>query len=326
MLALTLTDHGPIARHDWPTPIPSPGQALIRVRVAGICATDLQLLAGYKGGYRGVLGHEFAGEVVDAPGAQQWIGRRVVGEINIGCGACDLCRRGLSKHCRARRTLGIHKWDGAFADFLLLPLENLHAIPDSVPDEAAVFVEPLAASLQILEQVQIAPSSRVVVLGDGRLGLLVAQVLATTACQLTVIGRTPAKLEIVAQRGVHTLLASDERALAQLSTVGADVVVEVTGSPAGFALARRLLRPAGVLVLKSTFAGNLADFDASSLVVDEVTLLGSRCGPFAPALRLLADGRIDTASLIHARYPLNDAVAGLEHAARKGVLKVLIVP
>lgn len=326
MLALTLTNHGPALRHDWPTPTPTPGHALIRVRVAGICATDLQLLAGYKGGYCGVLGHEFAGEVVAAPGAEQWIDQRVVGEINIGCGQCDLCSRGLSKHCRVRRTLGIHSWDGAFAEFVLLPLENLHAIPDSVPDEVAVFVEPLAASLQILEQVQIAPSSRVVVLGDGRLGLLVAQVLATTACQLTVIGRNPAKLEVVARRGVRTLLASDDQALSQIAASGADVVVEVTGSPTGFALARRLLRPAGVLVLKSTFAGNLADFDASSLVVDEITLLGSRCGPFAPALRLLADGCIDTASLIHARYPLADTVTGLEHAARKGVLKVLIVP
>jgi threonine dehydrogenase-like Zn-dependent dehydrogenase len=324
MRALVLTGDGPAVRADYPTPQAGAGAALVRVRLAGVCATDLELLRGYKGGYRGVLGHEFVGEVVDAPGNEAWAGRRVVGEINVGCGACDLCRRGLGKHCRARRTLGIIRHDGAFAEYLTLPVANLHAVPDGVPDEAAVFAEPLAAALQVPEQVHVAPSDRVIVLGDGRLGLLVAQVLGLLPCDLTLIGRTPAKLEIAARRGIRTLDTGDAGALDALTAHPADVVVEATGSPAGFDLARRLVRPAGTLVLKSTFAGALPAFDASSLVVDEVTLVGSRCGPFAPALALLRAGRVDVASLLHARYPLDEGVAALEHAGRKGVLKVLI--
>jgi threonine dehydrogenase-like Zn-dependent dehydrogenase len=324
MRALVLTDDGPAVRADYPVPQAGAGEAIVRVRLAGVCATDLELLHGYKGGYRGVLGHEFVGEVADAPGNEDWIGRRVVGEINLGCGDCDLCRRGLGKHCRARRTLGIIRHDGAFAEYLTLPVVNLHAIPENVADEAAVFAEPLAAALQVLEQVRIAPGDRVVVLGDGRLGLLVAQVIGLLPCDLTLIGRTPAKLEIAARRGIRTVNSGDAGALEALIARPADVVVEVTGSPAGFDLARRLVRPAGTLVLKSTFAGALPAFDASGLVVDEITLVGSRCGPFAPALALLRDGRVDVESLIHARYSLDEGVAALEHAGRKGVLKVLI--
>ncbi len=324
MRALVLTDDGPALCRDYPLPQAAAGEALVHVSVAGVCATDLALIAGYKGGYRGVLGHEFVGRVVVAPGAVQWLGRRVVGEINRGCGSCELCRRGLHKHCRQRRALGIHNWDGAFADYLLMPLENLHAVSDQVADDAAVFTEPLAAALQILEQVHVTPDSRAVVVGDGRLGLLVAQALATTACNLTVVGRNPDKLAVVERRGVATVLTTDAAGLDRLLKLTADLVVEVTGSPHGFDLARRLVRPGGVIVLKSTFAGNLPEFDSSSLVVDEVTVMGSRCGPFAPALRLLANNAIDVASLIHACYPLDRAVEALEHAARKGVLKVLI--
>jgi threonine dehydrogenase-like Zn-dependent dehydrogenase len=327
MRALLLTDHGPQLQIDYPTPQPSPGEALLRVRLAGVCSTDLQLVAGYKGGYRGVLGHEFVGEVVAAPGNEGWVGRRVVGELNIGCGNCDLCRRGLGKHCRNRQSLGIIRRDGAFADYLTLPVANLHAVPHELTDEQAVFVEPLAAALQIREQVAITPDSRVYVLGDGRLGLLVAQTLALTGCDLSVIGRTPAKLALLQQfHGAYQPILNEPTAMAELQGKAADVVVEVTGSPQGFAQAVSLVRPGGTLVLKSTFAAALPNFDLSHLVVDEITLVGSRCGPFAPALRLLQSGLVQTQPLIHARYALADGVAALEHAGRKGVLKVLIAP
>ncbi len=332
MRALTLTDDGLRLRDDYPTPQPTPHEALIRVRLAGICATDLELTRGYKGGFRGVLGHEFVGEVVavgDAVAAstehEAWIGRRVVSDINIGCGACDLCARGLGKHCCQRQTLGIINRDGAFAEYVTAPLANLHAVPDSVTDEQAVFAEPLAAALQILEQLHLAPSTRVIQLGDGRLGLLIAQVLARSGCDLIVVGRNADKLALLAARGIDTYQAAREASHDALDTLGlADVVVEATGSPAGFASARRLVRPGGTLVLKSTFARDLDHFDASSLVVDEITLVGSRCGPFAPALRLLRDNAVDTVSLIHARYPLAQAVEALDHAGRRGVLKVLL--
>lgn len=324
MRALRLSDTGPILDRNYPTPRPGPDEALIRVRLAGICATDLQLLAGYKQGYRGVLGHEFVGEVVEAPGHERRVGQRVAGELNIGCGHCDLCRRGLGKHCRQRESLGIIRRDGAFADFLTLPIANLHPLLEALPDEHAVFVEPLAAALQLLEQCHIRPDQRVYVLGDGRLGLLVAQVLARTGCDLTALGRTPVKLAILAERHISTARTDDPAALTELLARPADLVVEVTGSPDGFALARQLVRPGGILALKSTFAADLPAFDISSLVVDEITLLGSRCGPFPPAIRLLAEGAMAVQPLIHARYSLDDGVAALEHAGRRGVLKVLV--
>jgi threonine dehydrogenase-like Zn-dependent dehydrogenase len=335
MNAIVLTDKGPQLRTDYPMPSPGAGEALIRVRLAGICATDLQLLAGYKGGYRGVLGHEFVGDVVEAPSAPQWIGRRVVGEINIGCGQCDLCRRGLGKHCRARRTLGIIDHDGAFAEYITLPVANLHAAPATLSDEQAVFTEPVAAALEILEQVHLHPASRVYVLGDGRLGQLVAQVLAMTGCDLTVLGRHESKLAVLQRFGILVrrtrsadLIDEDARAASGLHP--ADVVVEATGSPQGFIDACRLVRPQGVLVLKSTFAGDplsvLAGFDINRLVVNEITVLGSRCGPFAPALQMLVTGRVQVEPLVHARFPLKDGVVALHHAQQKGVLKVLIQP
>lgn len=326
MRALRLTDSGPILDKAYPAPQPGPGDALIRVRLAGVCATDLQLMAGYKQGYRGVLGHEFVGEVAKAPGHEEWVGRRVAGELNIGCGDCDLCRRGLGKHCRRRESLGIIRRDGAFADFLTLPVANLHPLPDELPDAHAVFVEPLAAALQLLEQVHIRPDMQVYVLGDGRLGLLVAQVIAATGCHLTALGRTAAKLDILTTRKIKTARTNDPATLARLLDRPADLVVDVTGSPDGFALARRLVRPGGTLALKSTFAGALSGFDISSLVVDEITLVGSRCGPFPPAIRLLAEGAVDVAPLIHARYSLDDGIAALAHAGKKGVLKVLVEP
>jgi threonine dehydrogenase-like Zn-dependent dehydrogenase len=326
MRALVLTDDGPQLYTDYPLPQPATGEALIRVRLAGVCATDLQLAAGYKGGYRGVLGHEFVGEVTAAPSDPAWVGSRVVGELNVGCGHCLLCRRGLRKHCRARQSLGIIGRDGAFADYLTLPLANLYTVPATLSDEQAVFCEPLAAALEILEQVHITPASRVFVVGDGRLGLLVAQVLALTGCDLTVLGRNPAKLAILTSLGIERTALVSPATLAGLAAHPADVVVEVTGSPGGFDQARRLVRPQGILLLKSTFAGSLPNFDASSLVVDEVTVVGSRCGPFLPALSLLAADRVQVTPLIHARFPLEDACVALHYAGQKGVLKVLIRP
>jgi threonine dehydrogenase-like Zn-dependent dehydrogenase len=326
MRALYLTDHGPAFETARSNPSAQVGNALIRVRLVGICATDLELIQGYKGGFRGVLGHEFVGEVIAAPGATEWVGKRVVGEINIGCGECSLCRRGMGKHCRQRQCLGLLGKDGAMAEFVTLPVANLHAVPDEVSDEQAVFVEPLAAALEILEQVRIGPSSRVYLVGDGRLGMLIAQVLALTGCDLTILGRHAAHLALLEKwHGSKTLISTPE-AEALLAAEAADVVVEATGSPSGFDAARRLVRPGGTLVLKSTFAGDSPPVDLSHLVVDEVTVVGSRCGPFAPALRLLASNRVHVLPMIEARYPLEEAVAALAHAGQRGVLKVLVAP
>jgi len=298
---------------DYPRPSPPPGEALVRVLLAGICNTDLEIIKGYMG-FRGVLGHEFVGMVVEAPDAAL-VGKRVVGEINAWCGDCPTCRAGRPTHCPHRTTLGIYGRDGAFAEFLTLPQRNLHLVPDGVSNEAAVFVEPLAASLEILEQVHVRPTHRVAVLGDGKLGLLVAQVLALTGCDLTVAGHHAAKLAFLARKGIATTTRSPEGQF--------DVVVECTGQAAGFELARRLVRPRGILVLKSTFAGT-QEVALAPLVVDEVTLVGSRCGPFAPALRLLAGGLVDTSSLISAVYPLEEGLEAMERARQRGTLKVLL--
>jgi alcohol dehydrogenase len=315
-----LCDNG--FRYDptYPDPVPPPGEALIRVRLAGICNTDLELVRGYLG-FRGVLGHEFVGEVVQASDVA-WLGRRVVGDINAACRSqqCEACNAGRYTHCPNRTTLGIAGRDGAFADYLVLPLANLFSVPDHVPDESAVFTEPLAAACEILEQIKIAPTDRVVVLGDGKLGLLVAAVLRLTGAELTLVGRNHDKLVIAEGWGVQVRL-TDEPLPAQT----ADVVVECTGSPQGFESARRLLRPRGTLVLKSTYHGALS-VDMSGLVVDEITLLGSRCGPFAPALRLLAAGLVDPRGLISDTFMLDQAAAAFAHAAAPGVLKVLLAP
>ena len=326
MQALVLTAAGLELQTDRSVPSPRDGEALIAVQLAGVCATDIELTRGYKGGFRGILGHEFVGTVAAAPGAEEWVGRRVVGEINVGCGHCDLCRRGLGKHCRRRTSVGIIGRDGVFADFVTLPVTNLHVVPDTVTNEEAVFCEPLAAAFEILEQVQIDATSRVYVQGDGRLGLLSAWVLATTGCDLTVIGRHPEKLALLPQNDRCRGVISSAEVLAQLGQEPADVVVEVTGAPAGFSSALQLVRPQGTLVLKSTFAGRLHDFDISSLVVDEITLVGSRCGPFDKALAALESHAVEVRRLITACYPLNDGLQAFAHAGRKGVIKVLIAP
>jgi len=316
MRGLWLEDGMLRLRSDLELPQPPPGEARISVLNAGICGTDLELSKGYYP-FRGVPGHEFVGRVEAAPGHEAWIGRRVAGEINAVCRRCETCRAGRPRHCEARTVLGILGRDGAFAEHLTLPVENLHSVPEEVGDEAAVFAEPLAAALEIQEQVSIGPSDRVVVVGDGRLGNLVAQTLALTGCDLLVVGRHPAKLDLLASRGIRTGLAGE------LEARRADVAVECTGAPDGFEAALRAVRPRGTLVLKSTYAGTLA-MNVSSVVVDEVTLVGSRCGPLDAALELLASGRIDVAPLVHARYPLEAAVDAFAHAARPAVLKVLV--
>jgi alcohol dehydrogenase len=300
---------------DYPRPVPPPEEALVRVELAGICNTDLEIVRGYRG-FHGILGHEFVG-VVEECADESLVGQRVVGEINCYCGECPTCRAGAPTHCPNGTTLGIWERDGALADYLTLPMANLHPVPEAIGDEAAVFVEPLAAALEILEQVQVKPSDRVVVLGDGKLGLLVAQVLRLTGCDLVVVGRHEEKLAILQRQGIDARLADE------LPADRADVVVDCTGHPSGFAAARRLVKPRGTLVLKSTFHGNV-EVDLSMLVVDEITLVGSRCGPFAPALRLLERGLVDVESLISATYPLDEGLAAFERAQEKGTLKVLL--
>jgi len=301
---------------DYPTPEPAAGEALIRVSVAGICNTDLELVRGYMQ-FRGIPGHEFVGVVERAPGAEEWENRRVVGEINAACGDCPTCRAGRPTHCPHRTTLGIAGRDGAFAEYLTLPVHNLLPVPDSILDEVAVFTEPLAAACEILQQVHVRPTDRVVVLGDGKLGLLCAQALALTGCDLTAVGHHQEKLDILARRGIPTAL--EDGAVEP----GVDLVIEATGHPGGYAAARRLVRPRGTVVLKSTYHGSL-DADLTMVVVDEITLAGSRCGPFAPALRLLERGLVDVAPLVQARYPLGEALTAFERAARPGTLKVLV--
>ncbi len=303
---------------DFPSPQLVPGEAIIRVLLAGICNTDLEIMRGYMG-FQGVLGHEFVGLVEEAVDPA-WIGQRVVGEINCACGQCPTCRRGDKSHCPARTTPGIQGRDGALAERCLLPLENLHRVPKQVSDEQAVFVEPLAAALEITERVHIRPTDRIVVIGDGKLGLLVAQALRLTGCDLQAIGRHPDKLAILERQNVRTLIEADVPANLQ-----ADVVVDCTGHPDGFELARRLVRPRGTLILKSTFHGD-ARINLSALVVDEISLIGSRCGPFEPALRLMAQGLIDVEALIDATYSLDDGLAAFERAAARGALKVLVRP
>lgn len=318
MLALWLEDNK-ISMRDISQPRKK-HEALIKIRKAGICSTDLELVKGYYP-YTGVIGHEFVGEVLEADGEDRasWISRRVVGEINVTCGQCEQCLGGRSTHCEHRTVLGIVNRDGTFAEYTTLPLANLHRVPDSVPDEMAVFTEPLAAALEIQDQVQVRPTDRVLLVGAGRLGQLIAQTLALTGCDLRVVARHAHQKELLQARGIKTI---GEEAIQPWRW---DIVVEATGSPDGFALARRALRPRGILVLKSTYKGDLT-VNFSSLVVDEIHLVGSRCGPFAPALRLMESRQVDPTVLIAAEFRLGEALKAFEHAAEAGVLKVLVEP
>ncbi len=297
-------------------PARAPETALVRVALAGICNTDLELVKGYMD-FRGVLGHEFTGTVEEGP--SEWRGKRVVGEINFACGRCASCRRGLQRHCPTRRVMGILNADGAFAELVGVPVSNLHVVPDGVDDAAAVFVEPLAAAFEILEQVSVGPGIDCVVLGDGKLGLLVAQVLFLAGARVLAVGKHADKLRILRARGITTALAAD------WNRTPADLVVDATGSAAGFAAALSATRPRGTLVLKSTVA-TTAELNLAPVVINEITVVGSRCGRFAPALRALEAGSIDVRSLISARRPLRDAADALQLAAAPGVLKVLLDP
>jgi threonine dehydrogenase-like Zn-dependent dehydrogenase len=316
MRGLWLEDQRLTFREDLSIPEPEQGEALIKTRLAGVCATDLEMTHGYYP-FTGVPGHEFVGEVVAAPGFEGWVGQRVVGEINLVCGTCTACLAGRGHHCENRTVLGILGKDGVLAEYFTLPVENLHAVPGSVPDEAAVFTEPLAAALEIQEQVQVRPGLKVLVVGAGRLGLLIAQTLRLTGCDLAVVVRREAQAQLLGDWGIP---AVDAR---MVPAHAADMVVEVTSSPGGFALSRQAVRPGGTLVLKSTFAGDV-NLNLSALVVDEITLVGSRCGPFEPALRLLAGGWVDPLPMVTARYALSDGLVAFEKAAERGALKVLV--
>ena len=307
-------------RTDYPRATPPAGESLIRVLKSGICNTDLELMRGYMG-FKGVLGHEFVG-VVEQSEDSSLVGQRVVGEINAACHACSTCRAGNPTHCPHRTTLGIFQRDGVHADYTILPNSNLLRVPVGVSDDQALFTEPLAAACEILQQIQIHPTAHVVVIGDGKLGLLVAQVLALTGCNLHVIGRHEAKLHILARRGIRTECVQRGNN-STLPDNWADIVVECTGNEQGFASARRLVRPRGTIVLKSTYHGML-QINMSMIVVDEIRLIGSRCGPFAPALRLLEANLVNVTSLIQGRYDLDDGLAAFEHAARRGTLKVVL--
>ena len=315
MNALWLEDNK-ISLRDVPQPRKS-NEALIKIRKAGICSTDLELVKGYYP-YTGVLGHEFVGDVVEADDAS-WIGQRVVGEINVVCNQCEQCLNGRPTHCEHRSVLGIVNRDGVFAKFTTLPIANLHRVPDSIPDEMAVFTEPLAAALEIQQQIQVKPTDRVLLIGAGRLGQLIAQMLALTGCDLHVVARHAHQQNLLKGRGIR-IIAEEE-----IKPWRWDIVVEATGSPSGFSLARRAIRPRGTLVLKSTYKGEI-NVNFSSVVVDEINIVGSRCGPFEPALRLMETHQVDPTVLIANEFKLEDGLKAFEHAAETGMLKVLIEP
>jgi threonine dehydrogenase-like Zn-dependent dehydrogenase len=306
-------------RRDLPPPTPPPGEALIKPRLAGICGTDLELVKGYYP-YTGVPGHEFVGEVLSCPDDPAWEGQRVVGDINAPCQTCETCRGGRPTHCPTRTVLGIVNRQGVFGQAFTLPVANLHRVEPDLPDSAAVFAEPLAAALQILEQVKITPSHTVLLIGAGRLGHLIALVLRLTGCQLLVLERHTQARRLLGAHGITTL---DEQDPTLRSGGGVDVVVEATGSPTGFSLARSLVRPRGTIVAKSTYHGQL-ELDYSAVVVDEITLVGSRCGPMAPALRLMTSGLVDPTPLIAAHYPLQQGPEALKAAGAPGMMKVLL--
>ena len=311
------------------------GWALIRVRLAGICNTDVELLHGYYN-FRGVPGHEFVGNVVRIEGVsaavrKKWMGRRVCGDINISCHAfgrkpvCDFCRRGLETHCLHRTVLGIIGHPGAFAEYLTLPLENLHTVPARISDEEAVFVEPLAAACQILEQVDVKEFRSAAVLGDGKLAQLIALVLKTALPRLVMYGKHEKKLAIARRARIHTKKVRGDASDLKRIQETFPLVVEATGSPSGFRLAQQITEPRGTLVLKSTFHGK-APVETWPIVVNEIHVVGSRCGPFDKAIALLREGKIDPKPLITRTFPLVEAREAMAFAQSAGVMKVLLKP
>lgn len=311
---------GELRLADVPWPEPGEGEALVAVRRAGICATDRAIVSGYAE-FRGTLGHELVG-VVRACADGQWIGRRVVPSINVGCGRCSACGRGDPRHCAARRVLGIREAEGGFAEAIVVPVANLHAVPEGVADDAAVFAEPLAAALRVLDQVELTAGARATVIGDGKLGLLVAKVLLGTGAHVTVLGRHAHKLALARTWGATVETDAGAGAVVRRSE---DVVVEASGSASGLREALERVRPRGSIVLKSTLVRPL-ELEASRVVVDEIQILGSRCGSIGDALAVLASGSLDPRPLVEARYPLSNALEAFAHANRRGALKVLIDP
>lgn len=307
--------NGDATLQDVPDPHPPQGEALIKVLVAGVCNTDLEILKGYMG-FKGVLGHEFVGEVVQSDN-EHLRGKRVVGEINCVCGLCRYCHLEMPHHCLERTVLGIVNRDGAFAEYLTLPEANLHVIPDSLRTESAVFTEPAAAAFRITEQIALTPEDRVIVLGDGKLGQLIAQVLSLSTKKVTCVGKHKPKLALLQRAGIATATVNDP------IDEGADIVVEATGSASGFQRALELVRPEGTVVLKTTVAGR-TELDFSVPVINEVRVIGSRCGPFRPAIEALALGTVDVEPLISHVFPLNEIDNAIEAARDPDCLKVLL--
>ncbi|MBM4329570.1 MAG: zinc-binding dehydrogenase [Deltaproteobacteria bacterium] len=315
MKALVFDGH--IRLTDLPKPLPQEGEALVRVLMAGICRTDVEITKGYMS-FHGVLGHEFVGMVEKGP-SPELLGARVVGEINAGCGVCAYCRQGLERHCPDRSVLGILGRNGAMAECLTLPAANLVPVPENVSNEKAAFTEPLAAAAEILEQIKIEPFWRVLVVGDGKLGLLVAMVLRLTACEVLLAGKHPEKLSIFSNVGGSAVLVSDLTGGSEKF----DVVVEASGNASGWELAIDRVKPRGIIVLKSTYHGDLA-FNTAPLVINEITVVGSRCGRFAPALRLMAQGLVDPSPLISRIFAFAQAEEAFRAATNSQNLKVLL--
>jgi threonine dehydrogenase-like Zn-dependent dehydrogenase len=328
--AVTRRNH--LALVQKPRPRLRPGWALVQVRLAGICNTDIEILRGYHN-FHGTLGHEFVGVVVGVASAsdKNWVGRRVVGEINLACAGlgfrhrgrrkmCGYCRRGIPTHCERRRVLGILGHAGAFAEFLALPAVNLHRVPAGIPDDAAVFTEPLAAACEILEQVDVSAHREACVFGDGKLAQLIGRVLCAAGVHVVMIGKHAGKLRLARLAGIETA-RSGSRAARRAD--GFTLVVEATGSPSGLAMAQQITAPRGTLVLKSTYHG-AANVETWPIVVKEITVVGSRCGQFHPALALLRSGRVDPRPLISCVFALRDAAKAIRYAQRPGVMKVLL--
>jgi threonine dehydrogenase-like Zn-dependent dehydrogenase len=300
----------------YPPPVPDPYTAIVKVHLAGICSTDLQIFKGYMK-FRGVPGHEFVGSVSQGP--KEWLGKRVVGEINFGCGKCEFCSRDLNRHCPNRTVMGIVNADGAFAEYVAVWIGNLHPVPGSISDQQAVFTEPLAAAFEILRQIQISMGDEILILGDGKLGNLCAQVLRLTGAKVTVLGKHRDKLDLIKRAGVRTMLLNDWQPRLF------DVVVEATGSAVGLELAISAVRPRGTLVLKSTIAG-AHQVSLAPLVINEINLIGSRCGIFSDALEALDASQVSVVPLIEQVYPLEQGIEAIQHAARPGARKILLRP
>jgi len=303
---------------DAPKPVAAPNEAIIRVKLAGICNTDIEITKGYMG-FSGILGHEFVGIVEEVNSEDKsLIGKRVVGEINAGCGTCEWCGKGLERHCPNRGTLGIWQKEGCMADYVNLPIKNLVVVPENLTDEEATLVEPFAAAFEILEQLHIKPADKVVILGDGKLGLNIGLALSTIPCDLLHVGRHQNKLDIVSNQKVSTILSKDLKVEKIY-----DVVIDATGSVDGFETALALVKPRGILVLKSTVAGD-KPLNMAPIVIDEITILGSRCGQFAPAVKFLEKEFVNLKPLIEKTFDAKDAIEAFEYSRQKGVLKVLL--